>query len=111
MKNNFNAVITDIKENECGIVSKAFLTGENININFDYHPGYLFLNKGDTLKFTIFLHKYIPLENQTCLLTGIVNEVSSNKIMISVGGLIFYYEGEINDVYENDKIYISIKKI
>lgn len=110
MKTNFTITIIDIQK-DTGIIYTAFGEGDDVKISFDYHSGYLPFQVGDILQFTVFINTYTPLENQTCLFTGVINEVSKTSVSISFGGLIFNYEGDTENIYENDKVYISIKKI
>ncbi|EED44345.1 hypothetical protein EBI_26019 [Enterocytozoon bieneusi H348] len=110
MKTNFTITIMNIKK-DMGIIYTASGEGNGIKVSFDYHSGYLPFQIGDVLQFTVFINTYTPLENQTCLFTGVISEVSRTSVLISFGGLMFNYEGDIDNIYENDKVYISIKKI
>lgn len=116
MSTVYAVTISDITPNKHEMVSEAFMHGNGIKMSLEYHSGYLPLSKGETLEITVVPHEIIKMHNQTCVMSGIVDTVDREKsgnerVVVSLGGLMFEYYGEVGEIRENDKIFIGVRRV
>ena len=107
-----NYKVTDIKNLAFEKVPRGSFVSKTSRIALDYHSDLCNIKLDDTLKIDIFLTVKPTVSKSCYLMRGIVYKIEEKRFEASFGGLLMFYEGDLDDNLALEaEIYIAIQKI
>ncbi|KAM0680625.1 DNA-directed RNA polymerases I [Glugoides intestinalis] len=103
-----NYKVVEIKNTSFDKVPRAILQAASSKIAADYHSDLCDLKLKDMVKVVISIGERPVLPKSTYLMHGTVYKIEENRLEISCGGLLLFYEGPIiEELAVETDVYVS----
>ncbi len=104
--------VSDIKATEYEKTPRATLISNSSKIAIDYYAELCHLKQNENVRMDLYLQQKPEINEKIYLMRGIVYKIEENRFEASFGGLLMFYEGNLVEDLELEKIiYVSISKL